>query len=303
MGIGARLKEAREQKDISLDSLQETTKIQKRYLVAIEEENFRILPGKFYARAFIKEYAAAVGLNAQELMDEYKDDIPSPEEDRDTEYTHIQRSRKDHRPTKSNAIFSLIPTIIVVVLIIGIVFAAWFFVQKAVGSDGGEPIEKDNGNDEVYRQEDTSANDQTENTDEADSETESSDSTESNDQSTDTSEETSELTLVEEGTGSVPESTFELRNPGEKVIVTLEASGNTWLDVNNGDGKAFYSNNFASDQSPLEIDITGEEKVFFKVGSAPDLTIKINGVELTYPVDVNENVFQKIWVNILSENE
>src|SRR5690625_6120585 len=79
MGIGARLKEAREEKGISLESLEETTKIQKRYLQAIEEENFNILPGKFYARAFIKEYALAVNLNVDELFEEYEEDLRSEE--------------------------------------------------------------------------------------------------------------------------------------------------------------------------------------------------------------------------------
>src|SRR5690625_1359356 len=121
MGIGERLKEAREEQGISLDTLQEQTKIQKRYLLAIEEENFNILPGKFYARAFIKEYATAVGLNPDELLEEYKEIIPSPDEDKSTKYTQIRRSRKEVTPSKSNAIFSLIPTIIVVLLIIGII--------------------------------------------------------------------------------------------------------------------------------------------------------------------------------------
>ena len=61
MEIGENLREAREAKEISLDDIQEMTKIQKRYLVAIEAEDFHVLPGRFYARAFIKEYAQAVG--------------------------------------------------------------------------------------------------------------------------------------------------------------------------------------------------------------------------------------------------
>ncbi|MGQ7033298.1 helix-turn-helix domain-containing protein, partial [Escherichia coli] len=46
--------------------------MRKRHLVAIEEGNYDVLPGAFYARAFIKQYADAVGLNREELLVEYQ---------------------------------------------------------------------------------------------------------------------------------------------------------------------------------------------------------------------------------------
>lgn len=77
----------------------------KRYLEAIERGNFDILPGKFYARAFIKEYAAAVGLDAKELLEEHKEEIPQTEEDNSSQYTYIHRSRKDNNPAKRASVF------------------------------------------------------------------------------------------------------------------------------------------------------------------------------------------------------
>ncbi|MDA6131043.1 helix-turn-helix domain-containing protein, partial [Escherichia coli] len=47
---------------MSLDDLQKVTKIQKRYLMGIEEGDYSMMPGKFYVRAFIKQYAEAVGI-------------------------------------------------------------------------------------------------------------------------------------------------------------------------------------------------------------------------------------------------
>ena len=67
-GIGQTLKEAREKKGLTLDDLQQTTKIQKRYLIAIEAENFDALPGDFYVRAFIQQYAKVVDLDGDELL-------------------------------------------------------------------------------------------------------------------------------------------------------------------------------------------------------------------------------------------
>ncbi|MFL6517543.1 MAG: helix-turn-helix domain-containing protein, partial [Bacillus sp. (in: firmicutes)] len=53
--LGNRLKEARLAKGLSLDDLQSMTKIQKRYLIGIEEGNYASMPGNFYVRAFIKQ--------------------------------------------------------------------------------------------------------------------------------------------------------------------------------------------------------------------------------------------------------
>lgn len=64
---------------ISLEDLQETTKIRKAYLEAIEEGNYKMLPGNFYVRAFIKTYAEAVGLDPNEVLNLYQSVIPSPE--------------------------------------------------------------------------------------------------------------------------------------------------------------------------------------------------------------------------------
>ena len=75
------LKEARIAKDLSLDDLQEITKIQKRYLIGIEEGNYSLMPGNFYVRAFIKQYAEAVGLDPEELFEEFNNEIPSTHAD------------------------------------------------------------------------------------------------------------------------------------------------------------------------------------------------------------------------------
>lgn len=76
--LGALLRKAREQRGMTLDDIQESTKIQKRYLEAIEEGNYKVLPGTFYVRAFVKNYSETVGLDAEEVLRLYNNEVPAP---------------------------------------------------------------------------------------------------------------------------------------------------------------------------------------------------------------------------------
>ncbi|WP_020615216.1 helix-turn-helix domain-containing protein [Paenibacillus daejeonensis] len=75
--LGVLLKEARQKKGYTLDDVQEMTKIRVRYLEAIEAGDYNVLPGSFYARAFIKNYAEAVGLDADELLQQHQNEVPA----------------------------------------------------------------------------------------------------------------------------------------------------------------------------------------------------------------------------------
>lgn len=77
--LGQILKQARKERGLSLEQLEQKTKIRKRYLEAIEEQNFSVLPGSFYVRAFIKNYAEAVGLNPEEILRLYGNVLPQNE--------------------------------------------------------------------------------------------------------------------------------------------------------------------------------------------------------------------------------
>lgn len=298
MQIGARLKEAREAQNLSLEELQEITKIQKRYLLAIEEGNLQILPGKFYARAFMKEYANAVGLDPNELMEEYKEEVPKTEEPTEEQYSRIQRSRKSQEKSTSN--FSLFPTIIVGLLIIGIIAVAIFFiVQNMSGTESKDPVNQDDGKgNDIVIKDDSGGDETNQNTVDEDQ-----DGNDENTEETNEKAKEPEFTVIEEGTGNTPESTVAFSYTGDEVKATLEASDDTWLGVKDDEEDVLFEENmFNSEQSPLELDLTGKERVFFKIGNASVLTITINGKEMEYPVDPS-NVRQNIWVELKQEAE
>lgn len=69
--FGSILRKQRELKGYSLEDAQEETKIQIRYLKALEEENFAIMPGEVFTKGFIRNYSEYLGLNYQEIMKKY----------------------------------------------------------------------------------------------------------------------------------------------------------------------------------------------------------------------------------------
>lgn len=70
MAIGETLRQVREGRRLSLDDAVAVTKIRRKYLEALENEQFDILPGPTYARCFLGTYARFLGLNTKELVQE-----------------------------------------------------------------------------------------------------------------------------------------------------------------------------------------------------------------------------------------
>src|SRR2546430_13430502 len=71
LGIGERLRNAREAKGLTLAVAETLTRIRATYLSALEEEQFARLPGAVYARGYLRTYALALGLDPDDLMEAY----------------------------------------------------------------------------------------------------------------------------------------------------------------------------------------------------------------------------------------
>jgi cytoskeleton protein RodZ len=70
--IGPTLREARIRHKIDLTEIEDQTKIRVRYLRALENEEWDLLPGPTYTRSFIRTYALALGLDGERLADDYR---------------------------------------------------------------------------------------------------------------------------------------------------------------------------------------------------------------------------------------
>jgi cytoskeletal protein RodZ len=122
--LGALLRKAREQRGYTLDDIQDYTKIRKRYLEAIETGDYKVLPGSFYVRAFVKTYAETVGLDAEEVLRLYHKELPLPTTDSVMVDSHIKTSSRSvqHNDRFGKVAVSLLmwafPILIVVVIYI-----------------------------------------------------------------------------------------------------------------------------------------------------------------------------------------
>lgn len=70
--IGNLLRRTRQAKGLTIDDAQEATKIRSRYLEAMEEGRFDVLPGEVYVKGFLRNYADFVGLSGDEVVAQYK---------------------------------------------------------------------------------------------------------------------------------------------------------------------------------------------------------------------------------------
>ncbi|HEY0564484.1 MAG TPA: helix-turn-helix transcriptional regulator [Terriglobales bacterium] len=75
MSFGIRLKRERERRNVSLADIASATKISKRYLTALEDEDLERLPGTVYSKGFLRTVALHLRLPAaltEELMKDFE---------------------------------------------------------------------------------------------------------------------------------------------------------------------------------------------------------------------------------------
>ncbi|QNQ82575.1 helix-turn-helix domain-containing protein [Lactobacillus sp. PV037] len=132
--IGDKLKKARKDKGMSVEDVEKITKIQRRYLTAIENNEFDQLPGDFYVRAFIRQYADVVGLNGKELLEDFQSEVPQAKPEEYVENSIDNKSEEIKKTTNSKkgkwqGYLPKIATVIgvlVIILIVYLVYAHFF---------------------------------------------------------------------------------------------------------------------------------------------------------------------------------
>lgn len=81
IGLGRILAEAREERGVTLEEVERETRISRRYLIALEEEDFAAFPAQVQARGFLRLYAQYLDLDPAELLALYPADSMADEAD------------------------------------------------------------------------------------------------------------------------------------------------------------------------------------------------------------------------------
>jgi cytoskeleton protein RodZ len=79
--IGNSLREARLRQGLDLAEIEQATKVRSRYLKALEEEQFEVLPGQTYVKGFLKAYADHLGLDGDLYVEEFNSRYATGEEE------------------------------------------------------------------------------------------------------------------------------------------------------------------------------------------------------------------------------
>src|SRR5438132_1178789 len=132
--IGTTLREARIRARIDMSEVEARTKLRAKYLRAIENEEWDLLPGPVYVKSFLRTYGDFLGLDSRTLVDEYKRQYerPSDHELRPISTLSRERERAARGPR-------IPPWVLVGVVLVGIVVALYFVGSNNSNSPSNGP--------------------------------------------------------------------------------------------------------------------------------------------------------------------
>lgn len=275
--LGDILRSTREEKGMTHEEIFDLTKIQPRYLQALEEENFDIFPGEIYAKGSLKNYAQVLGLDEEMILEKYKD-IKEREGP-----VHTEEKENEIKPlyTKRDGIWRNMVIGIIVVLVL---FGGIKGYQEFFAFENNQEINDPNGQEEEIpsnnSEEDISNNELFPDNDRAREDEEDKKTPEP------------ELHLVEE---SHNHETYELYN-AEIIDLELEFTGDCWIRMEADDD----DRDEATYRDMDTVNREAESKVLVRFGNPPAAKIKVNGME----INIAERTSRvDIEIELIEEND
>nr|WP_272947680.1 RodZ domain-containing protein [Planococcus donghaensis] len=278
--LGTRLKQARIAKGFSLEDLQDLTKIQKRYLAGIEDGNHTMMPGAFYVRAFIKQYAAAVGLNGEELLEQFKTEMPAGEtaEKKQMPETFTSRSRSVARTAPSETYADIIPKVLVALFIVLILAVSWYFYSASTNRDSANRPAEEEGVSVPYEEPVPATPDETEEA--------------AVEEPVEKPAEPTSVLSLKETKGETTTYTWQgTANPQLEIV----ADGPSWIAATDQNQKELTSKARVMQAGEKEtLDLAKVDRLHVRIGEYANITLIMNGenIEYTQPLQTQNIVIQ-----------
>jgi cytoskeletal protein RodZ len=124
--FGEELRQAREERGVSLRQISDATHIGIRFLQAIESDNYAILPGGIFNRSFVKSYARYIGIDEEQALARYNQQL----EDQGGEPPRVPASRFEGIEEDEPSSWGSISLIILILIILGLGgYGAWRYFR------------------------------------------------------------------------------------------------------------------------------------------------------------------------------
>src|SRR4051812_24825436 len=121
--IGETLREARMRQRLDITDVEAQTKIRAKYLRALENEDFGMLPGATFVKSFLRTYAEFLGLDPHVLVEEYRARHDPRDESELTPFARPPSGRQRRRPPRRPAwlpVAGAVVAILAVLLVLGL---------------------------------------------------------------------------------------------------------------------------------------------------------------------------------------
>lgn len=292
--VGQKLKAARIEKGLTIDDLQQKTKIQKRYLIAIEEGQFDQLPGDFYVRAFVKQYSEEVGLDSNELLNEYDASLKSDEAaivENESINNQTRKSRDEEDP-RMEMIKKYLPQGIVILLVVVILGAIFGIATQNKHSNKTSIPDQS----QVVKKE-TKKNSKDADTNKKTSKTTDTKTTTKEKNKSSKKKDTDKISITKSDEAS---GTFEVKNISEsnRKMVLSGINAQAWVQVTIDGQSAWQGALDAGNEQEVEIP-EGAQSIEVQTGNAPETAISIGGKKVNTENTEDTSIVQTYTFNIV----
>jgi cytoskeletal protein RodZ len=296
--VGERLTTARLESGLTINEVQQITKIQMRYLEAIEQDQYANLPGVFYVRAFIRQYANAVGENADDLIDIYDGKIepyaPDPEEL--PEIPAVKKVKKQRSTRHDNRVKSALPFIVLGIFALAILAVVLYFMFAYQG------IKPMINTDEPFKVDHLSESSTSKDKDFASSNS-SSAKIKKDAMSPSSKSKKIKIAKIAQSDNNISLLAKNINEQAEIQIKALEEQ-KTWIQINNANNEILYSGTVETSNPFTPMKLAEGTKQFAIIIGAPAYTyLTINGIKVdTASYNSNRPLTFTIYLEYIDES-